>query len=307
MSVLRTAHSLWSRINCAHYDTTELNITSGVLDIFAAVLAILALCNEWVAIDDEGGYSLTYTKNGNAAEENVTDFRFVNNPFTSENPCAFIAECAGIGGAHFWLPARYGKFVGQQGREHYTYHYGRLCLIDCITPTIANFFYLIIAFCFVVAVTSSFAAAMHLLVPPVDFLVWLRRNNVLEVCSMIMIPVACLCGLLVEYEVESMRPRSNVSLGPGLFFALISGLSSVFASVMALRQKNRIQRLRRIDNQRLMCTRTLRSWRDVSSRREDRLPIIDFERYLMGIRDATNSGQSEYHRLENPILVTSAP
>ena len=33
-----------------------------------------------------------------------------------------------------------------------------LGLLDCITPKVANYFYIIIALCFVIAVTASFAA-----------------------------------------------------------------------------------------------------------------------------------------------------
>ncbi|VDM55562.1 unnamed protein product [Angiostrongylus costaricensis] len=41
-----------------------------------------------------------------------------------------------------------------------------------------------------------------------------------------------------------------------------------------------MNRLRRIDNQRLLCARSLRSWRDSARRPDDVLPIVDFERLV---------------------------
>ena len=43
--------------------------------------------------------------------------------------------------------------------------------------------------------------------------------------------------------------------------------------------RTRLNRIRRMDNQRIMCSRSLRSWRDAARRREDTLPIVDFERF----------------------------
>lgn len=45
-------------------------------------------------------------------------------------------------------------------------------------------------------------------------------------------------------------------------------------------RKYRVARQRRLENQRLLCARALRSWREVSRRPEDMRPIIEFERYL---------------------------
>lgn len=45
-------------------------------------------------------------------------------------------------------------------------------------------------------------------------------------------------------------------------------------------RKYRVARIRRLENQRLLCARSLRSWREVARHPEDMRPIIDFERYL---------------------------
>lgn len=58
-----------------------------------------------------------------------------------------------------------------------------LALIDCISPTVANFFYLVVSLCFVIVATASFAAVLHFLAPPFGFFVWLKANNALELCN----------------------------------------------------------------------------------------------------------------------------
>ncbi|KAH7732094.1 Protein T14G11.1 [Aphelenchoides avenae] len=240
---------------------------------------ILALCGDWISVSGDGIGELFLGTTFNESDHfYLSDLRSAQQPYVTAKECT---ACMGVGGAHFWLPARYGTFR-EDGRVHYTYHYGHLCLLDCITPKVANYFYIIIALCFVIAVTASFAGALHFLAPPLEFLTWLRRNNILEVCNIIMVPTALAFGLLAELEVESLRHRSDVSFGPAFYLAIASGFLTVIAAAMSLRHRNRIQRYRREHNQRLMCTRTLRSWRDVASRRaEDTLPIISYERYLL--------------------------
>ncbi|VDM40543.1 unnamed protein product [Toxocara canis] len=153
-------------------------------------------------------------------------------------------------------------------------------LVDCITPLVANLFYVLIALCFVVVVASCVACILNVLAPPNGFFYWLRRNTVLEMCNMLLALLACITSLLAECQVSSVRPLSTVSIGPGFFLIALSGLSAFFAATVSLRRTNRLARERRIQNQRMLCARSLRSWRDIGRRAEDTRPIIDFERYL---------------------------
>uniref|UniRef100_A0A914R761 Transmembrane protein 127 transmembrane region domain-containing protein n=1 Tax=Parascaris equorum TaxID=6256 RepID=A0A914R761_PAREQ len=153
-------------------------------------------------------------------------------------------------------------------------------LVDCITPLVANLFYVLIALCFVVVVTSCVACILNILAPPSGFFHWLRRNTVLEMCNMLLALLACITSLLAECHVSSVRPSSRVSVGPGLFLIALSGLSAFLAATFSLRRTNRLARERRIQNKRMLCARSLRSWRDIGRRTEDTRPIIDFERYL---------------------------
>lgn len=153
-------------------------------------------------------------------------------------------------------------------------------LIDCVNPMVANFFYVLIALCFVIVITSSIACLLHVLAPPHGFLTWIRRNTILEMCNMMLTLTACITAILAESEVASLRPQSSVSVGVGLFLVSFSGLLSFLAALLSLRHTARLQRARRLDNQRLLCARSLRSWRDLGRRPEDLTPIVDFERYL---------------------------
>lgn len=56
-------------------------------------------------------------------------------------------------------------------------------LLDCVTPMVANLFYVLIALCFVIALTSSLSFIMNLLPPPSGFLQWLKRNTIFEMCN----------------------------------------------------------------------------------------------------------------------------
>lgn len=167
-----------------------------------------------------------------------------------------------------------------KGVYHTTYHFNGRVLIDCITPLLANLFHMLIAFCFVIVVKSIFACILSIISTPGGFLSWLKRNSILELSSMVLSVLACLITLIAGALVYSKDPYSNVTVGTGSIFTAVSGVSSFSAVVASLRRTYQTARQRRLENQRLFCARSLRSWRENSHHPEDTQPVIDFERYL---------------------------
>ncbi|CAG9540076.1 unnamed protein product [Cercopithifilaria johnstoni] len=236
---------------------------------------ICALVNdEWIRIDDNSKESR------NAAQLDDNSSVRSNNYYSHVLPFVRADRCRGIGTRHFWHTAKFGSFVDVKGVYHTTYHFDGKVLIDCITPLVANLFYLLIAFCFVIAVKSILACILSIISTSSGFLNWLKRNTILEMSSMILAVISCIITLVVGAMIYSVYPFSGVTVGAGSVFIAVSGVSSFFAAAVSLRRKYRVARQRRLENQRLLCARSLRSWREVSRRPEDMQPIIDFERYL---------------------------
>uniref|UniRef100_A0A914ZKY7 Transmembrane protein 127 transmembrane region domain-containing protein n=1 Tax=Parascaris univalens TaxID=6257 RepID=A0A914ZKY7_PARUN len=264
--------SVLCSIKCTYFDSAESNFISALLSLLSSSLAVCALINsEWMIIEDGTGKPPgAFIGNSTQPEEDlIKELTFIH-----------AEQCQRIGTRHFWRAARFGSFVDMEGTSHIAYHSDGRVLVDCITPLVANLFYVLIALCFVVVVTSCVACILNILAPPSGFFHWLRRNTVLEMCNMLLALLACITSLLAECHVSSVRPSSRVSVGPGLFLIALSGLSAFLAATFSLRRTNRLARERRIQNKRMLCARSLRSWRDIGRRTEDTRPIIDFERYL---------------------------
>ncbi|VDM74524.1 unnamed protein product [Strongylus vulgaris] len=192
-----------------------------------------------------------------------------------------------LGCRDFWRPARFGGFLDNKGKTHIAFHSSERVLLDCVTPMVANLFYVLIALCFVIALTSSLSFIMNLLPPPSGFLQWLKRNTIFEMCNSDAPNVMRLCGS------SHCSMRSSTCQAGLRCFAWrwsIHGLSGWhdvllrcnvdITPFVILICRTKMNRLRRIDNQRLLCARSLRSWRDSARRSEDVLPIVDFERSL---------------------------
>lgn len=136
-----------------------------------------------------------------------------------------------------------------------------------MTPSLANYFYILIALCFVIVFASSFASALNIFLPPFGFFQWLRKNTLLEVCSskfflllwylkkqktaifincrfhltfwllVALSLLACVTLLLAECQyVSNVKTGVIVSIGSGLFLVAASGVSSFFAAVASLRR-----------------------------------------------------------------------
>ncbi|KAJ1352137.1 hypothetical protein KIN20_008337 [Parelaphostrongylus tenuis] len=261
----------WSRV-----DFSESNFYGAFFHILSVAMAICALLSsEWILIEEP---SLNSTATATTATTTTTRT-------TAENTELFIDvsqsdHCTNIGCRDFWRPARFGGFLDRKGRTHIAFHSNDRVLLDCVTPMVANLFYVLIALCFVITLTSSLSLIMNLLPPPNGFLQWLRRNTIFEMCNMLLTLCVCVVALIAQCEVARVRPHCDVSLGGGVFMVCLAGMMSFFAATSTLRHSTKLNRLRRIDNQRLLCARSLRSWRDSARRPDDVLPIVDFERYL---------------------------
>ncbi|CAL2049585.1 hypothetical protein CAEBREN_01410 [Caenorhabditis brenneri] len=251
---------------CTRMDFRDANIPSASFHTVAAILAIFAMMStDWILIEDMSA------KNGTLDLAAITAAQLY---MKNSEPCHAI-------GCHdFWEAVRFGGYIDEEGKSHVAFHTPTRVIVDCITPSTANYFYILIALCFVISATSSLCATMSLLPPPAPFLSWLRNNSVLEMSNMMLTLACCTIAIVAQTDISDQRPEDIVAIGAGVFLVCISGLLSFLAAMASIRQSNRKVRMRRIDNQRLLCARSLRSWRDVGRRPEDSRPIVDFERYL---------------------------
>ncbi|EFO89808.1 hypothetical protein GCK72_023869 [Caenorhabditis remanei] len=251
---------------CTRMDFREANLPAASFHTVAAILAIFSMMStDWILIEDMSA------KNGTFALDSLEIAQmFMKN---SE-------PCRAIGCHDFWEAVRFGGYVDESGKSHVAFHTPSRVLVDCITPSTANYFYILIALCFVISATSSLCATMSLLPPPAPFLAWLRSNSILEMSNMLLTLCCCTIAIVAQTDISDQRPNDIVAIGAGVFLVCISGLLSFLAAMASIRQSNRKTRMRRIDNQRLLCARSLRSWRDAGRRPEDVRPIVDFERYL---------------------------
>ncbi|CAD5215508.1 unnamed protein product [Bursaphelenchus okinawaensis] len=284
-------------------DSTEVNVVSSVFNFLTATLAVCALVsNDWLLLNN-GELNDPRSLNESLYNNTWDDFlsRIQNDELNSLN----IVPCDSIGSKHFWLPARFGSFVEHNNR-HLIYSYNHSSLIDCISPTVANYFYVIIALCFVVVTTSSFAAVLHFMAPPFGFFVWLKVNSTLEICNCFIAIMTLLACFLSRAEVQNLRPEAFITFGFGFLLMVSTFFLSLISACHAQRKQMKLRKTRRVTNQRLMCTRTLRSWRNVTQRSEDTRPIINFERYLLepGLRSpsvatisTTADGGQDCHEL----------
>ncbi|MCP9265446.1 hypothetical protein DINM_020749 [Dirofilaria immitis] len=271
-----------------YFDASEANLPAALFSLLAAISlshfrafytiflnAIFALVSdEWIRIADSNKESR------NAAHLDDNSSVYSDNYYNYMSPFIRADRCKEVGIRHFWRTAKFGSFVDVKGVYHTTYHFDGKVLVDCITPLVANLFYILIAFCFVIVVKSTLACILSIVSTTSGFLNWLKRNTILEISSMMLAILSCIITVFVGAMINSVNPFSGVTIGAGSVLVAVSGISSFFAAAASLRRKYRIARQRRLENQRLLCARSLRSWREVSRHPEDLRPIMDFERYL---------------------------
>ncbi|CAD5221398.1 unnamed protein product [Bursaphelenchus xylophilus] len=287
-------------------DSTEVNVVSSIFNFLAATLAVCALVsNDWILLNNE---DINNTRSLNESLYNNTWDEFLSKIQSDELNALNLIPCDSIGSKHFWMPARFGSFV-EHNTRHLIYSYNHSSLIDCISPTVANYFYVIIAFCFVVVTTASFASVLHFMAPPFGFFIWLKVNTILELCNCSIALLSMAACMLSRAEVQALRPEAFITFGFGFLLIMATFFLSLISACHAQRKQFKLRKARRVDNQRLMCTRTLRSWRDVTQRPGDTRPIINLERYLLepGLRrgSATTISTTAESNEDGHELVTS--
>ncbi|VIO87806.1 Uncharacterized protein BM_BM5799 [Brugia malayi] len=245
------------------------------ISLVEIIMAICALVSdEWIRINDNSKESR------NVAQLDDNSSVRSDNHFSYASSFAQAGRCKGVDIRHFWRTAKFGFFVNMKGVYHTTYRFDGNVRMDCLTPLIANLFYVLIAFCFVIVVKSTLACILSTISTSSGFLNWLKRNTILEMSSMMLAVLACIITFLMGAMIYSMNPFSGVTVGAGSVSIAVSGVSSFFAAAVSLRRKYSVVRQRRLENQRLLCARSFRAWREVGRHSEDMRPIIDFERYL---------------------------
>lgn len=156
--------------------------------------------------------------------------------------------------------------------------------MDCVTPSIADYFYLITAFCFVSMSVSVFATILHSTTPPFPFFVYLRLINALELAVCVIISLILLLTAVAKHQVEELQryaeENREVRSGLSVFMIMAAGTSTISAAVVSQVRQRKIRSNRRKENTRLMCNRPLRS-RNLPPSEHDPQPIAELERYLL--------------------------
>jgi hypothetical protein len=92
-------------------------------------------------------------------------------------------------------------------------------------------------------------------------------------------------NIIAQNQVQSLQEYSGqnrtVSIGISGYLVASSGIITLYALILAQLRQRRIRSIRRENNQRLMCTRPLRSWRNDTPQDQDLQPILELERYLL--------------------------
>lgn len=210
-----------------------------------------------------------------------------------------VCNCTSIGSQLFLLPAKF-TIVKRNGTNHIFYHYDNQIYVDCVSPIVADYFYLITAFCFVAMSVSTFATLIHSMTPPFSFFSYLRMVTALEIvvckshklesislflCLGILISLILLLTVIVKAEVEEVQRYTEqnkiISSGLSVFLIISSGVLTLNAAVLAQLRQRQIRLTRRVENKRLMCNRPLRSRRDAPPNDFSTQPIAELEHYLL--------------------------
>ncbi|KAI1725466.1 hypothetical protein DdX_02124 [Ditylenchus destructor] len=284
---------------CLEYDKKEANQLSSIFCLFTALSAISAIINDqWISIDGHELDDLTDEGFFFATTINVTNSSLLLEPVHSN--FGQIVPCTNVGARLFWTPATFGNYA-DDNRDYDSYHLkGNIVLINCVSPMVAFYFYLGISFCFVMVIFSVISTLLHCFVSPYKFIVWLKEYVIFESFCVILTPVICFLTFAAKREIESMRPTSKVTLGSGIFYVLCGGAFSFVAALISLHKKFELRRTRRADNQKLICSRSLRSWRNaVTQQPEPR--AVALERYLLNSNIQRPSDASSNTYVEQPF------
>ncbi|PAV76704.1 hypothetical protein WR25_22221 isoform B [Diploscapter pachys] len=187
----------------------EANFFAAGSHLISAAMALCALLSsEWILI--ESGES-----GGNSTQSND-----ISNDL-SYQLSGSIDECTNIGCYDFWRSARFGGFRDKFDQPHVLFHSNDRVLLDCVTPVVANLFYILIALCFFMFMSSVVGCVMNIIPPAHGFLQWVRANSVTESANMILTLCTCITGFIAELEISSLRPDSDVTIGMGILFITI--------------------------------------------------------------------------------------
>lgn len=106
--------------------------------------------------------------------------------------------------------------------------------------------------------------------------------------------IVCLLTWQAKREVEFQLKTTEICIGRGVFYVICSGAYSSIAALFSVYQNHLVGRSRRAENQRFICTRALRSWRDhvESSRQIPSSRPTELERYLLGACPGTDTVSS---------------
>lgn len=116
--------------------------------------------------------------------------------------------------------------------------------------------------------------------------------------------IICFLTWYAKYKIElqlSFDLNAEVCVGNGIFYIICSGAFSSIAALFSFYQNKLVGRVRRAKNQRFICTRALRSWRDhiQNSRILSENRPNELERYLL---DATLISDAGLHSHQSETI-----
>uniref|UniRef100_A0A914V2K4 Transmembrane protein 127 transmembrane region domain-containing protein n=1 Tax=Plectus sambesii TaxID=2011161 RepID=A0A914V2K4_9BILA len=215
-----------------------------------------------------------------------------------------------LGTPLFCQAATFTELKRDMKHSHIVYKYGGHNYQDCVTPAIANVFYGLIGLCFVTLSTAFGAFVLNAVGPRRGFFKWLRRNTILEVCTVIL----CVAVVSVTYVVSTMveqlqRDTANdpaaveVRFSQGFFLIVSSGFAAIAATATSLFSTLRATQRKRKDKRNLITTHPLRSSATqrpqasspvatVESGGKDN-PLAIFEQYLDAVADPPSSDDDD--------------
>lgn len=272
---------------CLNEDRAEVSYFSAIFSLFSAISVSCAVFNDqWITIRPRN-FHLSFS-----LDKSLTNINLA---------------CSEIGARLFWSvnPSEYVAFLNKSVETNSSFIFLKnLLYINCITPAITNLFYCAISLCFAIATFSIFAALFHILLPSFKFLDFLRKCAILEICNVIIMFIICFLTWYAKYKIElqlSFDLNAEVCVGNGIFYIICSGAFSSIAALFSFYQNKLVGRVRRAKNQRFICTRALRSWRDhiQNSRILSENRPNELERYLL---DATLISDAGLHSHQSETI-----
>uniref|UniRef100_A0AC35U6V1 Actin cortical patch SUR7/pH-response regulator pali n=1 Tax=Rhabditophanes sp. KR3021 TaxID=114890 RepID=A0AC35U6V1_9BILA len=251
--------------------------------LVAAIFVALAISSrEWI---------ITNRGNNTYSDDLARDYmaKIIRSKYSQDTIIPYFdsptAKCDKLGARNFWANLQFGQFEDDSNKTHITVRFDDYNLsIDCLSQVIASIFYCQIALCFAVFSMIAVNSAVYIVYPTSGFVHWLITNCILDLCSFMLLGCIILMCSYTKKEIHELQSHTNSDFGVGytyLIAALVFCLLSIFFGVRKICHDKSSQRQ---DNQRILCSCTLRSMRDIYPNPPSGHSADHYERYLLNRR-----------------------